>query len=309
MILGQEVKPPLDEATLIHFGIKGMKWGFRKQRESSGDKSRVKTNEQKPNTHNEPPKKYFGLTKKQALIGAGVLVGIGVAAVVLHKTKGFPFANLEKGLANSTLGKGRLEELLTKHGKTSMESFPKGHIFTRFSRVAETEVRNGAYSVYTPKDVANYTVGWTSKHKIKIETLGDIKSPSLQTRFDTMADLVDKPIPEFADKTLRKHLLRIQSTRNSKAWVKRASAEDLGKYYYASVTGNVWEKNPVGKAYLARLREQGYDAMIDDRDTGGLAEAAMVLINKNMFQIKSNDAINRVDIDAAYEELKKLLSK
>lgn len=30
MIVGQEVKPPLDEYTLAHFGVKGMHWGSRK---------------------------------------------------------------------------------------------------------------------------------------------------------------------------------------------------------------------------------------------------------------------------------------
>lgn len=30
MIFGQEDKPPLDEDTLEHFGVKGMKWGVRK---------------------------------------------------------------------------------------------------------------------------------------------------------------------------------------------------------------------------------------------------------------------------------------
>lgn len=30
MILGQEDKPPLDEDTLVHYGVKGMHWGVRK---------------------------------------------------------------------------------------------------------------------------------------------------------------------------------------------------------------------------------------------------------------------------------------
>lgn len=30
MILGQEEKPPLDEDTLAHYGVKGMHWGVRK---------------------------------------------------------------------------------------------------------------------------------------------------------------------------------------------------------------------------------------------------------------------------------------
>lgn len=33
MILGEEVKPPLDE--LVHFGVKGMRWGHRKEQELS----------------------------------------------------------------------------------------------------------------------------------------------------------------------------------------------------------------------------------------------------------------------------------
>lgn len=307
MILEQEQKPPLDEALLAHFGIKGMHWGVRKKREDSGKRTRSSSNEESTTTK---PKKYFGLTKKQAIIGAGVLVGIGIAAVVLHKTGGYPLANLEKGLEQSTMheGKKTFDELLIKHGETSASSFPKGHLFTRFSKTAETEVRNGAYSVYKPKDVANYTVGWTSKHKIKIETLGNIKTPSLKTRFDTMAELVDKRNPDLGNKTMRQYLIAQQSTRNARAWVKRASAEDLGKYQYSRMTGDVWEKSPIGKHYLARLRDKGYDAMIDDRDTGSLAEAAMVLINKNMFQITSNHPVNRTDIDSAYEELKKLLS-
>lgn len=36
-----EQKPPLDELYLAHFGIKGMKWGFRKERSKSSDVASV----------------------------------------------------------------------------------------------------------------------------------------------------------------------------------------------------------------------------------------------------------------------------
>lgn len=58
-------KPPLDEDLLVHFGIKGMKWGVRKRSDSDG---------------NAKPKMS---TKKKVAIGATVAVGAAAVAYIL----------------------------------------------------------------------------------------------------------------------------------------------------------------------------------------------------------------------------------
>lgn len=62
MILGVDNKPPLDE--LVHYGVKGMHWGVRKDDGASGTKKPSRfTPEQKTRA-------------KQVAIGAGVLVAV-----------------------------------------------------------------------------------------------------------------------------------------------------------------------------------------------------------------------------------------
>lgn len=59
MILGQEEKPPLNDDTLEHFGIKGMKWGVRKDDHPGASR---KTNHEARKDANEfaRAKMFFG---------------------------------------------------------------------------------------------------------------------------------------------------------------------------------------------------------------------------------------------------------
>lgn len=69
-------KPPLDEDLLVHFGIKGMRWGVRKS-SSSGGSSKKKMS-----------------TKKKVAIGAGVAVGAAAVAFALTRRGKVPVKNV-----------------------------------------------------------------------------------------------------------------------------------------------------------------------------------------------------------------------
>ena len=64
-------KPPLDEDLLVHFGVKGMRWGRRKDSSSGG------SSDKKPMS-----------TKKKVAIGAGVAVAAAGAAAVAYMMSG-----------------------------------------------------------------------------------------------------------------------------------------------------------------------------------------------------------------------------
>jgi hypothetical protein len=64
-------KPPLEEVYLAHFGIKGMKWGVRKQQDSSGSSG-------SSGPHLTP-------TQHKAAKAVAIAGSVAIAAVLLHK--------------------------------------------------------------------------------------------------------------------------------------------------------------------------------------------------------------------------------
>jgi hypothetical protein len=315
-------KPPLEAVYLAHFGVKGMHWGVRNEREKPSLRSKkpepANTKEPKPEV-----KKYFGLTKNQAIVGSTVLVGMAVTGVILKRNANLRAsallkAHLEKGQLDSTLLKGELfaDRIVADSTAKGAMTFPLGHQFSRMSSIAEKELRNGSYASFTPKDMARYTATWGDEPHLRMKTpykhtvtaLSEIKAPSLSERFSTMSDLVDRKHPELGGSTLRQHLVNKQTSQASKDWVKQASAAELGKFHYGELAGGKWDQDPIGRAYMAELRNKGYSVMTDDRDTGNIAESAMVLINKNMFKITETKALSPDDIQIAKKDFQRMLN-
>lgn len=90
--------------TLEHHGIKGMKWGVRRERASSG----------------QP---HQGLsTKKKVAIGVGVtaaIVGAGVVAYKLHQNGKLPISSLRGGASKGRTFKNLDEAIAAKAAKAS----------------------------------------------------------------------------------------------------------------------------------------------------------------------------------------------
>src|SRR4051812_15937713 len=98
----------MDAAVFLeHHGIKGQKWGIRNTKAST------------PSDNKKNNSKHFHFTKKEALIGSSVLVGLAAAAVVIHNKGLTPVKIMKQGFEESNQGRQHqtlVQMLLAKHG-------------------------------------------------------------------------------------------------------------------------------------------------------------------------------------------------
>jgi hypothetical protein len=104
---------------LEHFGVKGMKWGVRKSRQSS---------------ESDGGDGKSGLSRnKKIVIASAVGVGVGVAAIAIARSRGVTLSSIRSG---STTAKGAkaASNALRSAGSTSAKSIPKSRPLTSAER-------------------------------------------------------------------------------------------------------------------------------------------------------------------------------
>ena len=98
MIIGIDEKPPLNEDLLVHFGVKGMRWGHRKAQEKSAHRSSSSSAslpKQQKSSRFSPEQKAKA---KKVAIGVGVLTvaaGTAYAAYILNKNGKLPIRSVK----------------------------------------------------------------------------------------------------------------------------------------------------------------------------------------------------------------------
>lgn len=99
-------KPTLDEDLLMHFGIKGMRWGHRKpQPSATGETSGMST-------------------RKKVVIGVSVAAGVAAGAYLLSKRGALPKTKAFESKANR-IGFKIAGKVLARVGKTSVKVVTK----------------------------------------------------------------------------------------------------------------------------------------------------------------------------------------
>lgn len=249
---------------LVHYGVKGMRWGVTKKDSGS-------TN----------PKAWS--TKKKVLIGAGIVAGLS-AAVVGTKV-GVDFAAAAKDYGN-ILNKENFDPFtfastpslrsMYKNSPDVSEKMQKGHEFIRRSKVMETKLDTRAYALASAKGAENYGEFDFGKHLLSLRPNRDIKVASYRQSVDALAENFSKK--EVAGLLRRDTLGRRLYQDLAMNPIDRAT---LG---YANLQSRNFDtSNPVTIKYLNTMISKGFSAVRDIIDGGD----AVVLFDSTVFDVTS----------------------
>lgn len=290
---------------LAHNGVKGMKWGKRKSRTETKDSG---------SEEQAPRKTYPRLTKKQAVIGASILVGVAIAAVVIANRGDIKatFNGVPDGY--ETAGKERVKNLLRLNGDRKDITLPQGQVFSRISTVAETNIRESTYVAYKPKDVLKYKAFYGSgKHQVKIESVGEVKLPSRKNKISTLSDMVDSPLTSqrYNGKSLREVLVDRERSPKGKAYFNTISTKKLAALVNDRMDVDDF-RSGYGKEFLSKLKDKGYSAIADPIDStsrGQGRSSASILIDTALFKVVESKKLSTEDVIQAKRDLDALLQK
>lgn len=207
------------EDYLEHHGIKGMRWGHRKQRMSSGFgvRRRVRTNTQQPQTPEEAKRARRRKIAKRVAIGVGAAAAIGATAYAVHRVKRnhdneiSAFKKVVKNTSSST--KPRDYKEVKTHEDISKQARQKAlnRVVNKMGRKRRIEQHLKAAEHYAKSDDPKYAdLKFLNEHK-------DMYTPGLLDRIakagltgdrKTESELIDIGRKSFTE--VQKSLVREQ---------------------------------------------------------------------------------------------------
>lgn len=293
---------------LAHYGVKGMRWGIRKEEETSGRKisqikpTFIKLNKQTQVKINEHSKllvdKFESIDhkltpeqkKKIAYTIAGTVVVAGVVggAYYLNKRRNVnPYAVLEKGKLNPVelhqkmlkdkylVSMNHLAKNESQWYNLTEESFrrpafeiPAGTTFHRLSNSKETSWGNITYAS-SSKDDFNRYMAWFGNQLPYHVTFKSNKVLKVPN-LDTVLDT-------------------LQETTGS-------TRSEAGRLY-SQLSGRKWD-TPEGVKLLQSLKAKGFGAIVDENDAGLISSRPLVIFDHLGMGEKANKNMSWGEIES-----------
>lgn len=290
---------------LAHFGVKGMKWGVRKEYSSSENQ----TNHRK-------------LTKnqKRAVIGvtAAVAVGAIVAAGILAN-KSYQNRMVSKSASEflSDLSANAAFSEKAKLGKEFVDSrlsggdtyIPKGTNFFRTASRLETHIDSPKYATYINTDAASYRKSWGSTRsselfKTKISTLANSKIAGRDSMVSLGQELLGGSKIKGSSGFRESVISDLISNGASKDRISGLNNKDLMDYWLDVKRGGSWESK-ASSSFFDYLSRNGYSGITDEVDTGR-SKHAVVMINDAITKVTGSE-LTKFDKEAARRLYKSML--
>lgn len=204
-------------------------------------------------------------------------------------------------------------------------SVPAGHIFKRVSTDKEEVLRERIFAAYKDEDVTRYQAAlpkfWSSwgiggadkgGYVVSIKAKEAITSPSQKARVKAYMELLDENVTG-------KDFFKKEQTQTGKAWLedlgisvpsKSKTTEEVALSTYRDFSLRLAQDSALGTAYYDKIKKAGFNAIIDDNDSGKLSDAPMMIFNtsKSMERLGAT-VLTPANIQAAKDRLTELANR
>ena len=281
---------------LLHYGVKGMRWGIRRSDEELRSSRTSRNSDNKDRTRkakifsyeesvvekfnsNESGSRLSSEQKRKIAIAAASGVAIlGVAGVAYYyKKNDGDFSGLRDFESSLKASRERAiqQDFLTDLSYSrSGFTIPAGQTFYRVSSGSETSFSQVTYASASMDDFRRYAshLGPTLSTKVTFKSKTSIKVPTLNETLDILG---------------------------------RSSGRDKESTLslYKSIIGGTWD-SPEAISFISELKKSGFSAIIDDNDHGIISENPLILLDSSQFSPKRSSRLSLSDYRKIAREVK-----
>lgn len=227
---------------LAHYGIKGMRWGIRKDETPAQREARK--------TEKKRYKKEFG--------------------EILDRRMDMTFGEMTQE---------QYDRLETKGREFAKGATFKRIVSNKNLNAEDRYVSTNQQDAYQYRvGLGARFLGFGERYEVTLKSVNKLKSPSAKERVDAFIDLMDKPsiiLKNGKTVTGREFLKSAGRGRD----VKKLDSQRLGLKYYNEFLSTQWMDAPLNKAYFNEISRRGYNSLIDDNDAGVLSKEPLILLN------------------------------
>ena len=262
---------------LAHYGVKGMRWGIRKEtvRSKIQDRKVRKATEKRF-------REYSFKTVQDRRAG--------------KRLTALDYANLST--VTEIVNRGDELRRITRNSSSELPA--RAYVST----IMDDSIKYRAILPMRGDPTKRQRKNYGEQYEIVMEASKKLKSPSAKERVDAFIELLDEPRIQTKDGssiTGREYLEKAGYGKD----LKKLSSQEAGLRFYSDFNAKAGDANsPINSAYFNKIAEKGYNFVVDDNDLGFISKKPMILLDaKGTVKVKDISPLTAEQINKAQIEV------